>query len=260
MIRIGFAWKRTHSQSVDKKTYETITKRAIRIFWSSRKLALERNQKGKKKDPGSRGGATGGKNLDGFLALIEKQLDFLKVPDLEISFKKALVTLPGHFRPSKQWDLVVMFHGRLLATVELKSLGGPSFGNNANNRCEEAIGSGVDFRTAQREGSFGSGAAPFLGYLILIHDAEGSRKAGTRSMINPSFKIDSCFASASYQERMAILCERMTQEGLYNAAAAMSSPANAARSGEFKDLSKNASFHRLLNHLIAHISAETSLA
>ena len=48
------------------------------------------------------------------------------------------------YRPTKKWDLVVIDRGMLVAAVELKSQVGPSFGNNFNNRTEEAIGNAVD--------------------------------------------------------------------------------------------------------------------
>jgi hypothetical protein len=35
-----------------------------------------------------------------------------------------------------------------VAAFELKALGAPSFGNNYNNRVEEALGSAVDLRRA----------------------------------------------------------------------------------------------------------------
>ena len=52
--------------------------------------------------------------------------------------------LPGFYRPTKKWDLVVVRDGRLCAAIEMKSQVGPSFGNNFNNRTEEAVGSSVD--------------------------------------------------------------------------------------------------------------------
>lgn len=191
--------------------------------------------------------------------LIIKLLKKSTPSDLEIYEGKKLVTLPGHFRTSKQWDLVILYHGKLIAAIELKSLGGPSFGNNFNNRCEEVIGSGVDFRTAQREGAFGSGATPFLGFFIFVHDAEGSRKSPTKPPINPHFPSDPCFEGASYQKRIAILCERLMQEGIYDVASTMSSPPNAGKSGNFNDLSENTTFKRLLIKLSSHVSAESLL-
>jgi len=42
--------------------------------------------------------------------------------------------LPGFFRPTKDWDMLVVHEGHLIAAVEFKSQRGPSFGNNFNNR------------------------------------------------------------------------------------------------------------------------------
>ena len=60
----------------------------------------------------------------------------------DIMLKRRLLTLPGFFRPTKLWDLLVINQGKLIAAIEFKSQVGPSFGNNANNRCEEALGNG----------------------------------------------------------------------------------------------------------------------
>lgn len=165
---------------------------------------------------------------------------------------KSLVVLPGFFRPTKQWDLLVVHDGRLLAALELKSLCGPSFGNNANNRCEEALGNAYDFRKAQSEGLFGSGASPFLGYFILVEDSKGSKKAvGPAS---PHFPSDKCFQGASYQNRMHLMCEKMVQHQLYSCASVLTAPASAT--GEFADLAANTSFRTLLSRLAAHLSSE----
>lgn len=45
--------------------------------------------------------------------------------------RKGVLTLPGYFRPTKLWDLLITNEGRLVAALELKSHVGPSFGNNA---------------------------------------------------------------------------------------------------------------------------------
>lgn len=244
---------------MEKEDYEREVRKCVRQFWSQRKGALTKNKKGKRKDAGSRGGATAGKNLDGFALLLTKQILEAATGEVEVHERKKLVTLPGYYRPTKQWDIVVTHQGRLLATIELKSLGGPSFGNNANNRCEEAIGSAIDLRTVQRKGGFGKGESPFLGFFVLVHDAEGSRKEPKNPPSSPHFDCDSIFANASYHKRMAILCERMMQEGLYGCAAAMASPKESGKSGDFSELSQTASFFRLIIKLKAHIHAESSL-
>jgi hypothetical protein len=55
--------------------------------------------------------------------------------------------LPGYYRPEKKWDLLVVHEDALAAAIEFKSQVGPSFGNNFNNRIEEAVGSTQDLWT-----------------------------------------------------------------------------------------------------------------
>ena len=63
-----------------------------------------------------------------------------------------------------------MADNQLVLAVEFKSQVGPSFGNNFNNRTEEAIGNAEDVWIAYREGRFGTQPAPLLGYLFLLED------------------------------------------------------------------------------------------
>lgn len=237
--------------------YSKDIKKAVRSYWSAKSSALEKNQTGKRVDQGRRGSATAGKNLDGFVIMLERLIKREACKTLEIHRNKSNLILPGHFRPSKQWDLVVLHQGKLLAALELKSLGGPSFGNNANNRCEEALGSGYDISVAQREGLLGPGANPFIGYFILVEDAEASNRPAVRGNPSVHFQNDPIFEKASYQERMKILCERMMQERLYSSAAVMATPPSAHKSGNFKDLSKETSFNRFIAKLLATLSVET---
>ena len=118
---------------------------------------------------------------------------------------RRVLTLPGFFRPTKLWDLLVVRDGRLIAAIEFKSQVGPSFGNNANNRAEEAIGTAVDLWTAYREGAFGETPKPFLGYFFLLEDAPESRSPVEES--SPHFAVFPEFAQASYADRYNILCQ-----------------------------------------------------
>jgi len=76
-------------------------------------------------------------------------------------------------------------------------------------------------------------------------------------ILPPHFDSDPVFKTASYQERMRILFERMVRERLYTAAAALVSLPNAARTGKYKDLSASTSLNRLLKKFIAHIQIAT---
>lgn len=123
--------------------------------------------------------------------------------------------LPGYYRSEKRWDLLVVADGHLVAAIEFKSQVGPSFGNNANNRSEEAIGSAEDIWTAYREGRFGSNPPPFIGYFFLLEDC--ARVHGPVGNKQPYFPVDPAFTDASYAMRYALLCERLMLERKYSA-------------------------------------------
>jgi hypothetical protein len=236
--------------------YDERLRQAVRFFWRNRSKSVEKQRVFGRLDQGNRGAVTGGKNLDAFRDMVASVVKRFGPSDCQIHRDKTLVILPGFFRPTKQWDLLVTHRERLLAALELKSLCGPSFGNNANNRCEEALGSGYDFRKAQNEGLFGRGASPFLGYFLLIEDAVGSRSPV--SARSPHFATDSVFQFSSYQTRMKILCERLVDQQLYSAAAVLSAP-NSLRSGISQDLSRTSSLRYLLSRLAGHLAGEADL-
>src|SRR5207249_10520950 len=125
-----------------------------------------------------------------------------KVPESCIAIDKRL-ELPGCFRAEKKWDLVIVHQRELLAAVEIKSQIGPSFGNNFNNRTEEALGSATDVWAAYREGAFAPSARPFLGYPMLLEDSQRSRSPV--KVVSPHFRVFPEFRGASYRCRYAIL-------------------------------------------------------
>ena len=147
--------------------FRTMTREAVQAFWGNREMARRKQVESGREDQGERAGVTAGRNMNGFRALIVDLVRANGLTRADIHFRRSVVTLPGFFRPTKQWDVVVIHQGELVAALELKSQVGPSFGNNFNNRTEEAIGSGHDLWTAYREGAFGHDAPkPFVGWLV----------------------------------------------------------------------------------------------
>jgi len=132
---------------LDLANYETQARDAIMAFWGNREKARQKQIEAGVIDQGERAGVTGGKNMDGFTALIIDLVHKNGLGHASILQRRAVLTLPGYFRPTKLWDLLVIHEGRLIAAIELKSQVGPSFGNNFNNRTEEAIGTAHDFWT-----------------------------------------------------------------------------------------------------------------
>lgn len=188
---------------------------AIRYFWNTRSGQITKQNALGVQDQGNRGAVTGGKQLDGFVDLICDLLIFNGVPE-ECIFTTSDLELPGYFRPNKKWDLLVVDGDELVIAIEFKSQVGPSFGNNFNNRTEEAMGTALDIWTAYREGVFGDQKAPWLGYFMVLEDCNKSNEpVRVRS---PHFDVLEEFIDASYKERYEIFCNKLLLERQYSAA------------------------------------------
>lgn len=241
---------------LDLADYERKAHDSIMAFWGNREKARQKQIEAGTVDQGERAGVTAGKNMDGFVALV---IDIIRANGLRhaaIHQKRALLTLPGYFRPTKLWDLLVIQDGRLIAALEFKSQVGPSFGNNFNNRTEEAIGTAHDLWTAYRESAFGQNSRPFVGWLMLVEDAPKSRSPVKD--FSPHFPIFREFQEASYIQRYDILCRRLVQEQLYTTASVITSPRTAAATGEFSDVSDMTSLRTFIASLAGHVAAEAA--
>jgi hypothetical protein len=238
--------------------YDQQASAAIKAFWQTRADARQKQQASGKADQGERAGVTGGKNMDGFASLV---IDLVRANGLahaQICQKRAVLTLPGYFRPTKLWDLLVIDRGRLIAAIEFKSHVGPSFGNNFNNRAEEAIGTSHDLATAYREGAFGVQERPFVGWLMVVEDAPASR-APVKDK-SPHFPVFPEFAGASYLQRYDTLCQKLAREQLYSAAAVIATPRTAVADGAYTELSPMTGLRSFVATLAGHIAAEAARA
>jgi type II restriction enzyme len=240
--------------ALDLVNYETKAREATMAFWGNREKARQKQIEAGTSDQGERAGVTAGKNMDGFIALV---IDIVKANGLghaAIHQKRAVLTLPGYFRPTKLWDLLVINEGRLIAAIELKSQVGPSFGNNFNNRTEEAIGTAHDLWTAYREGAFGKQTRPFVAWMMMVEDAPGSRSPVRDA--SPHFPVFPEFQGASYLKRYDLLCQRLIQEQLYTTASIITSPRTAVASGEYADLSEMTGLKAFVASLAGHCASE----
>lgn len=198
---------------------------------------------------GRRAEVVGGKQLDGFLYTLRQELVSAGVSESHIYIRRALTYLPGFFRPTKMWDLIVATDRELCAIVELKAHIGPSFGNNTNNRAEEAIGNATDLWQAYREGAFADSPEPWLGYLLLLEDCDEVRRAV--AVREPHFAVFPEFRNASYQRRYELLLRKLVRERLYSAACLLSSdPAYAGASTNYHEPAPDMSADRFIRGLL----------
>ena len=239
--------------TLDLVDYERKAHEAVKSFWENRGAAKEKKIQSGTFDQGERAGVTAGKNMDKFLDLVRDIVRANGLAHAQIYENRAALTLPGYFRPTKLWDLLVIHKGELIAAVELKSQAGPSFGNNFNNRTEEAIGTAHDFWTADREDAFGKQPRPFAGWLMMVEDAPESQCAVRNT--SPHFPVRQEFKDASYLQRYDLLCQKLVKEQLYTTASLMTSPRRAAETGEFSAMSAMTDLKTFVTSLAGHVAA-----
>jgi hypothetical protein len=198
-------------------------KRAVQSYWDARAQNKEKQVQSGRIDAGTRGEVTGGTQMGALEVLVADILCEAGLKRLDVRTRTAL-ELPGYFRATKKWDLIVVSEGQLALAMEFKSQAGVSIGNNVNNRSEEAVGSAKDIWTAFREGRFGKSPTPFLGYFFLLED-----RANVRTPVSnkePYFSVDPEFrgeagkargpeeryVGVSYSKRYELLCRRLVLE------------------------------------------------
>ncbi|WP_445161430.1 PaeR7I family type II restriction endonuclease [Mycobacterium sp. Dal123C01] len=191
---------------------------AVHAFWTGRDLQTQRQIDSGKIDAGTRGSVTGGQHMAPLQDVIADQFSSLVEMGAVIR-RTGFISLPGFYRRTKNWDIVVTYEDTLVAAIECKSQVG-SFGNNFNNRTEEAIGNAVDLWRAYQEGYVGR-VRPWLGFVFVVEHAPGSTTA-IKDRGNPVYPTDPAFNDSSYIDRYSILFERLVREGLYDAACLIS--------------------------------------
>ena len=259
-------------------------RKAVRHFWTVRgnQAIAQGGQENSVRDRGGRSAVTGGKQMDGFVCLVHDLLveaglassmvfcstrtgeddesDQAALPKPKRNRKPTKgegpqltrTQLPGWFRAEKDWDLLVIVNGALVAAIEFKTQVG-SFGNNFNNRTEEALGNATDLKAAYREGAFRPSLRPWLGFLMLLEDSPKS----TRPVkpVQPHFKVFPEFEGASYAKRYDLLLTKLVREELYDAACFLLSPQVGGLEGECSEPNPELSFRNFVASLVGHASA-----
>ncbi len=226
---------------------------AVKHFWNTRETQGQRQgSESGSKDAGARSAVTGGAQMNGFINLVRDLLCESGLQRAHVYCEKS-VEIPGWYRPEKKWDLLIVMDKKLLAGIEFKSQIGPSFGNNFNNRTEEAIGSATDIWAAYREGAFNPSARPWLGYLMLLEEAPKS--VNPVRAREPHFKVFPEFQSASYAKRYEILLTKLVRERLYDAACFLMSNAAEGPNGGYREPATELGFQNFIASLLAKAMA-----
>lgn len=224
--------------------------KAVTAYWQTRQRQTQKQKTGKKSDQGARSAVTGGAQMDGFVDLMSELIVKAGIHK-EYIFRNAKLELPGFFRPTKEWDLLVVRDGQLLAALEFKSQVGPSFGNNFNNRTEEAMGSALDLWTAYRENAFNSIVKPWLGYLFLLEECDSSKKP--ISVKEPHFPVFPEFKNASYAVRYELFCRKLLRERHYSSTTFLLSKQKEGLRGKYSEPAYDLAFEQFVRSLGGHL-------
>jgi hypothetical protein len=202
---------------------------AVQSYWNARAKNKQKQIESGRIDAGTRGEVTGGSQMGALEVFVSDILCDAGLKRLDIRTRTSL-ELPGYFRATKKWDLIVVSQNQLVLAMEFKSQAGKSIGNNVNNRSEEAVGSAKDIWIAFREGRFGNSPAPFLGYLFLLEDRANVKTPVANKEpyfpVDPEFrgepgiprKDKPHFLGVPYSKRYELLCRRLVLERLYSSA------------------------------------------
>ena len=166
-------------------------------------------------DVGLRSQVTSGKHLDALADVVEADLIKAGLSDECIFKGPSSVEIPGWFRATKKWDILAFHEDRLVSAIEMKSIFG-SYGNNINNRAEEAIGESTDAVFAIKNRLIDQTIPPILGYALIVKSDEKSRSI-CRDPSERHFSIDPEFYETSYIDRFRIMCKRLRRESLFGA-------------------------------------------
>jgi len=86
--------------TLDLADYETKAREAVKAFWGNRAAAVAKQKELGRGDQGERAGVTAGKNMDGFIALIQDVIRANGLTDAHMMMERRVLTLPGFFRPT----------------------------------------------------------------------------------------------------------------------------------------------------------------
>ncbi len=207
--------------------------------------------------------------MDGFADLLCELVEEAGIKRAQMFSGKSRSELPGFYRPTKNWDWIIVADGQLLALLELKSQVGPSFGNNFNNRVEEALGNATDLWKAYSEGTFGTNPRPWAGFLMLLeHDPASScpvKVDEPQFPVRPEFRHSTYVLKTkpigvSYATRYELFCRKIVRDRLYDAACLLLSERDSGlKRGTYNEPAGDLTFKSFVAALVGKASEHQKL-
>lgn len=189
---------------------------AIAGFWATKDKQGQLARQIGSTAEGSAKAVRGGGQFNSVATLISRFFVDAGYPPSSVRAGQRNTILPGYFRPTKSWDLVVVHKGILVAAFELKSLGERSMGNNFNNRVEEALGNSRDLSESYGSGLLGK-EKPWQAYFFVLDDSSDAARSKRRLHGPTLFPTDRVWDESSYEDRFSVAGRRLVEAGIYDA-------------------------------------------
>lgn len=93
--------------------------KAVASYWATRQSQSAKQVSSGQRDQGARSAVTGGAQMDGFIALITELILEAGIKQEHI-FHSTALELPGFYRPTKEWDLLVVRDSQLILAARNK--------------------------------------------------------------------------------------------------------------------------------------------
>lgn len=184
---------------------------ALQSWVDVRAEQLAASRRGGSAQQGNRAAVTGAGHLNGVDQLIGRVVSEAYGGARMLLYSNPVMS--GYYRATKKWDLLVTVDHEPALMVEYKSMSG-SEGKNLNNRADEMFGVAQDARAAEEHGILPPDLLRAYVFIMGANDASLTPVGIGYPWGNP----DQIFNGASYMDRMAIMLERMRDDGLYHLA------------------------------------------
>lgn len=231
---------------------DKLVPKAIAYYWLTRQKQSQKQTTSGRSDQAARSAVTGGAQMDGFISLITRLIVEAGADEANI-FHNTHLELPGFFRPTKEWDLLLVKDDQLVLALQAKAQVGSSPDSNFSDTKHKAIGSALDLWSDYRDGSYNRTFKPWLGYLFLLEDTPESRRS-VRSQ-DPPFKVLTESAHLSYRERYELFCRRLVRERHYCVAAYLISNKTGGLKGRYAEPADDLAFATFARALVTQVAA-----
>jgi hypothetical protein len=218
--------------------FEDRLRKAVAHYWRTLEAQAHKQKAGM--DHGRRSAVTGGRQMDGFCDLVDWLLRENGLAEASI-YVRSDREIPGFFRPTKEWDMLVVHEGHLVAGLEVTSQRLPPGGSDANTRIEDTIGMASDMWTGFREGSFGGARPrPWLGWVMLLED-----------------RTDSALSNGRRYEQ---ILHKFAHERLFDSAAFLASTGKGGVRGACSEPAADLTMRRLMASLVGQVAGYLAFA